>query len=351
MNKILAVAFAGLLCLGCSDDNKFPNSGINPDVYKELAIVFPGDSKSYTKDYEVNTTLVLKARVIGRNGLTEVKVGPLFGEEEPVMEPVTIPEDGYNAFDLTYEMLVDEAVSARGFKGFRVTASDTKGNTVSDVYSITGNVVKNPKFIKFSQVVMTLDLQGTYPDMTVAGNSYFSSTGPKAVMNYEEAKANQDKIDFMLVGQIDGSDHVAQSYPFGLFTPNRQNDMPLTSGLYQKDFTEFPDVYMSYAHNVTSADFDAIYSGEKDFTEAMLSYLNAYPTAINDKGWVWIPVGGVLFFRIGGGTITQTEQVFDPSIRWGFIKLIGNWGSSLCEQTAPISVIVQRPEASGLTMP
>lgn len=351
IHKIAAWAFAGLLFCSCSDDNKFPNENINPDVYKELAIVFPGDSKEYTADYEVNTTLRLKARIIGRRGLERVEVGSLFGEEPVEMLPVAIPEDGRTAFDLNYEVMADESFSVRGFKGFVVRATDAAGETVSETYSITGNIVKDPKLIKFKEILMTLNLTGHYPDMSVDGNSYFGSMAPKAVMNYEEAKANQDKIDFMLVGQLDNSDHAGQVYPFGLFTPNRQNDMPLTSGLYQKDFTQFPDVYMSYAFNVSAADFDAIYNNQVALDDVMLKYLSAYSASVNDKGWVWIPAGGVLFFRIGGGVITQFNQAFDPDIRWGFVKFNANWGSTLCEQTASISVVVQRPEASGLAMP
>lgn len=351
IHKIAALSFAGLLLFSCSDENEFPNENINPDVYKELAIIFPGDSKEYTADYEVNTMLRLKARIIGKQGLERVEVGSLFGEEAVEMQPVTIPEDGKTAFDLSYEVMADESFSTRNFKGFVVKATDSKGNAVSETYSITGDIIKDPKLIKFKEILMTLNLTGHYPDMSVDGNSYFGSMAPKAVMNYAEAKANQDKIDFMLVGQLDNSDHVTQGYPFGLFTPNRQNDMPLTSGLYQKDFTQFPDVHMSYAFNVTTADFDAIYNNKVELDDVMLKYLTAYPGAVNDKGWVWIPSGGVLFFRIGGGTITQLTQAFNPDIRWGFIKFNSNWGSTLCEQTASISVIVQRPEASGLTMP
>ena len=352
--EILLITILFLSFVSCNDKNNFANSNINPDIYKDLAIIFPGGSKAYTADYDINETLKCKAKFISKNGLVQIKIGKIFGSTPPVMEDVIIPDNNKNLFDFEYDILADETFSQKDFKGIKVFIQDTKGNTVEDVYSITGKVIKDPLNIKFRGLLMTLDLQGIYPNTTVAGNSYFASTAEKPIMNYDDAKANQGKIEFMIVGDIDenfeaGGGHGSQLYPFGLFTPNRQSVSPKTVGLYQKGYTQFNDVYMSWAGDVISAaDFDDIYSGKTKLTDAMVKFLTKQPARINDKGWIWIPANGVLFYRIGGGIITQTQQTQIKSIRWGFVKFIRNWGNTLAQQTAEISVIVQRPEVSGL---
>lgn len=349
---IITTLCAGLITLSCSDDSKFKNENINPEVYDDLAIIFAGNSTEYTKDYNVNSFLKLKARIIGRNGIAEVKVGKIFDDEETTYEPVVIPEDGKIAFDLAYEAMADESYATRGFKGFTVSVKDDAGNTMEKTYSITGNIIRDPKYIKFNDFTMTLNLKG-YPDVQVLGKSYFGSTSPIPIMNYEQAKQNQDKVDFILVGQVDGADPSTDAYWFGLFTPNRKSDMPLTTALFQKDFTQFPDVHMGFADWISAEHFDAVNSGEITLEYLMQECLkqSSNQAKINNKGHIWIPANGILFFRIGGGTITDFSQAFNPSIRWGFVKFTSNWGSSLAEQTALLSVIVQRPETSGLPIP
>lgn len=321
-NRIILFLLLAFTAFACSDD-KFGNE-YDPILDSDFYVLFPGNVNDYSDTIPINTTLQLKAHIRATGGLEKVEYEFIYKNGTVEKQIAEIKKGEENFMTLNVKKTVSE--SSRDIQGWKVIATDKKGDKKENTYHIKSVVLANDFFFQYRNVELSSSIN--LQSFEVTGNAYFGTTSNPAVANLTEAIANPGKIQFVYIWDFIGNAN-------RLITPSirtHQADyIPDVMSRYIPDnLTPRQEIYMTTVP-VDDATFEVFFKGDPQTVTAGITKL-LMGGAIPNARLRSVPQAGQTFlFRVNGPVSMGMADLMnpDPAIRWGLIKvrqIAGDYG-------------------------